>query len=63
MGQQYKTPEEVITQGADLIVVGRAIYATPDPAVRKKVFKYIFVIDQNFHLTYTFKFHSSSKFR
>jgi len=33
LGQQYRTPREaVLTQGMDLVIVGRGITQAPDPA-------------------------------
>jgi uridine monophosphate synthetase len=31
LGQQYRTPEEAITAGSDILIVGRAIYEAKDP--------------------------------
>lgn len=31
LGQQYRTPEEAIASGSDILIVGRAIYGAKDP--------------------------------
>jgi orotidine-5'-phosphate decarboxylase len=38
-GQQYKTPAEAITQGADILIVGRGLYQAQDPVA--EVQKYL----------------------
>jgi len=39
LGQQYQTPEEVIQQGSDVIIVGRGIYGAKDPLKEAKLYK------------------------
>jgi orotidine-5'-phosphate decarboxylase len=36
LGQQYKTPEEAVANGADVIIVGRGIYANANPAAEAR---------------------------
>lgn len=39
LGQQYQTPEAAIGRGADFIISGRGIYATPDPIETAKLYQ------------------------
>lgn len=39
LGQQYNSPENAIQNGADVLIVGRAITNAPDPVVAAKTFK------------------------
>lgn len=37
--QQYVTPEQAVTGGSDVIIVGRGIYGAPDPAAAARQYK------------------------
>ncbi|KKY22985.1 putative orotidine 5phosphate decarboxylase [Phaeomoniella chlamydospora] len=39
LGQQYQTPESAIAGGADFIIAGRGIYASPDPIAAVKTYQ------------------------
>jgi orotidine-5'-phosphate decarboxylase len=39
LGQQYQTPEEAVTRGSDVIIVGRGIYGEADPLEAAKLYK------------------------
>jgi orotidine-5'-phosphate decarboxylase len=39
LGQQYKTPEEAVARGSDVIIVGREIYGEADPLEAAKLYK------------------------
>ena len=40
LGQQYDTPESaVITRGADIIIVGRGVTHSPDPAIAAEMYR------------------------
>ncbi|XP_077994571.1 uridine 5'-monophosphate synthase-like [Glandiceps talaboti] len=55
LGQQYLTPEEVVTnRGTDVIIVGRGIYKADDPASAAKEFKEAgYRAYQNQHIEFT----------
>ena len=38
-GQQYKSPQQAIAEGNDLIIVGRGIYAAKDPVTAAKQYR------------------------
>ena len=51
LGQQYRTPTEAVSTGADVIIVGRSITCSPDPAseadrVRKEAFQAYMALTQ-----------------
>jgi orotidine-5'-phosphate decarboxylase len=39
LGQQYNTPAAAIERGADLLIVGRGIYASQDPVEQAKTYR------------------------
>lgn len=39
LGQQYKTPEQAIENGTDIIIVGRGIFEADDPLATAKLYK------------------------
>jgi uridine monophosphate synthetase len=39
LGQQYRTPESVIQEGSDIIIVGRGIYGSKDPRSQAKMYR------------------------
>ena len=40
LGQQYDTPESaVLTRGADIIIVGRGVTHSPDPAIAAEMYR------------------------
>lgn len=39
LGQQYQTPADAIGRGADFIIAGRGIYASPNPVEAAKVYQ------------------------
>jgi orotidine 5'-phosphate decarboxylase subfamily 1 len=40
LGQQYKTPESVISAGSDVIIVGRGIYGASDPKAQAALYRH-----------------------
>jgi orotidine 5'-phosphate decarboxylase subfamily 1 len=39
LGQQFNTPQHVIENGSDIIIVGRGIYAAKDPKAEAALYK------------------------
>ena len=39
LGQQYQTPESVIANGSDVIIVGRGIYGSSDPKTQAAIYR------------------------
>jgi orotidine 5'-phosphate decarboxylase subfamily 1 len=39
LGQTYNTPEKAISNGADVIIVGRGIFQADDPAVEAEKYR------------------------
>lgn len=39
LGQQYNTPKDLLDKGIDILIVGRGIYATDDPAAAAKMYR------------------------
>jgi uridine monophosphate synthetase len=39
LGQQYFTPEQVLIQGSDIIIIGRGIMQAQDPRAAAKEYK------------------------
>ena len=39
LGQQYRTPESVIQDGSDIVIVGRGIYESKDPKSQAKMYR------------------------
>ncbi len=39
LGQQYQTPESVVANGSDVIIVGRGIYGSSDPKAQAAIYR------------------------
>jgi uridine monophosphate synthetase len=39
LGQQYQTPESVIANGSDVVIVGRGIYGSSDPKAQAAIYR------------------------